>query len=407
MINSNLRLISFVGFLFFIYSIFILIIGFIYNSLPPPLHNVPLDAFMDWVNVNIWASSVGKYTEWQSIYPPLTFVIANLLSTADCVAEQSLANKIVQCSRNTIIFFVGFFLLSMFLTYKFVSQSLKCEKFMKVGVLFFFWFSIPSIYLFERGNYLIVAYCLFLIMLIKNNIIYSILIRSILINLKPYFILLSFDYFFKRSFKEFFIIIIFSGIIFFITDIIINDSNSLLFINNSLSFTLKKELPFQGINYQMNFDLLIGALDAKFKLTYIKDLYLGVKFFSILLFLYFIIKNDYNSYDFMFISILLLMIMSYSFGGYLCIFLLPFIPHYIKDKVIIYMLILLMIPFDLIVYSRELGYYVTSIFTEGTFIRHSLNLSLLSGMRPLLVQILFFYIIYIRTVTLVNRKTIY
>jgi len=405
LINNQLELISFFGFLFFIYFIFGLLIGFNFNLLPPPIHNVPQDAFMDWINVNIWANSSVKYSEWQSIYPPLTFAIANFLSNTECFSFQGISEELLQCARDSKNFFLGFFLLSMFLTYKFISKKINSKFSIKVGIIFFFYFSIPSIYLFERGNYLIIAYCLFLILLLKlNNRIYSILIKSILINLKPYFILFSSFYLFKRSFIEFFLVMLLSGLIFGISDLIVNDKNSLLFIKNSISFSfINQTLPFQGINYQMNFDLIFNALEIKFNLEYIRDLYLSIKIFSFLIFLYFLTKYDYSNYDFMFLSILLLMIISYSFGGYLCIFLLPFIIIYIKDKVILYMLILLMIPFDFNIYSKELGVYGSTVFSGGTFVNHSLNVSFFAGIRPLLVQILFFYFIYTRALSIARK----
>ena len=56
------------GFSYYIY--FLLLNGY----LPSPFANYKFDTFMDLFNTMYWAYDHGRYSEWQSVYPPLNFI---------------------------------------------------------------------------------------------------------------------------------------------------------------------------------------------------------------------------------------------------------------------------------------------------------------------------------------------
>lgn len=366
--------ISFLGYLFFAYFIFIIFYAYTRGNLPVPFHNVPNDLFMDFYNVNLWSNDPAKYTDWKSIYPPLTFILAKELNL-----------------YNYSIFLLYFlYLLSIYLNFLIVKKNLPNNILIKVGYILFFAFCMPVLYLIERGNYLIIAYCIFLMMLINKNETKFIFFTALLINLKTYFILFIFFVLKNKDLKNLFLLLLFSGFIFLFSYILLNDKNAYLFIKNSINFSSSNSTPtYQAINYQFNFDLLVKIASTKFNFPFAILIYSNFKIFCLFLYFLTLYKFKFGKDEFMFYSILLLLVSSHTFGGYLAVFLLPFVVEYSLKNYYFFIMIFLFIPFDFVIYVREIGLH-PSFWTPNSPAHHFLLISFLGIAKPFLTLLLFF-----------------
>ena len=216
------------GFLYYIY--FLILNGY----LPSPFPNYKFDTFMDLFNPMYWAYDIGRYSEWLSVYPPINFIFLRALKFICGGATFGSPLDIRDESPTVIYIFISIYLVS-------VINLLRYERWgvfnIKEKLLLFFIivFSSPMLFALERGN-LIILSLFFLPIVIKNDGFLRDLSIGILINIKPYFVILMLFYLIRKRFDSLATCSLIAGGIFLITGLCF-DSDYFLFFTNILSFS--------------------------------------------------------------------------------------------------------------------------------------------------------------------------
>ncbi len=173
---------------------------YLYHYLPQPYFYDPTDTWADWFNTSYWAHSKGAYDSWQTIYPPLSFVVLKIFSTPGCAALA--LNEFRTCDWIGVGAIHGFFILNVFLialTYIKVDRRTALPRSVALAA------GLPMTDGLERGNLIILCFTMFLLA-------YGPLVRSarmrwltaaLAINFKVYLIASLMPYIFKRRWLAF------------------------------------------------------------------------------------------------------------------------------------------------------------------------------------------------------------
>jgi hypothetical protein len=386
----------------YIKSLFLLQIFFIFyccyflihsGKLPQPFHNLPFDVFMDFYNVNWWSIQPGIYEIWKSPYPPLTFLLAKLFIPTSC-AHEITPIDLRACSITPTYYFLIPFLISSFLTMKLVCKNIKnvcAEK--KIILFLVFLMSLPFLYTFERGNYIIFAYLFFCLYLLYPHKILSFVFLGLAVNFKPYLAVLYIPYILKKQYKYFFYCALFSTCIFFSSFLFLSDIYIYDFFFNLLNFNSSTIAPMQALNYQTTFIIFTAKLIEMNKFLIISHLInywiLGL---VLLFFCYGIIRiEEFTREELSLLILLVLLPTSYNFGGYSFIFLLPFMAFYFRRNIVFFLSFLfLLCPIDFPIIRLKSVIPQESFFQLGYFSELNLDVTIGGIIRPMIVFILLF-----------------
>jgi hypothetical protein len=213
-----------------------------HGYLPSPFYFVKSGIFMDMFHVMFWANNDGRYTEWASVYPPLNFILLQIICWVFLEGvnfQDSFALR--DASSSIAVFFVCMYLITpifVLRTTLWEDFSIKDKILLYLGIVL----SIPMLFALERGNLIIFSLIFLAPVLSKSGTARSVSI-SILINIKPYFVVLLFYYAIKRQWGDLLSCVVMAGGIFLITGIFL-DYNFLTFLTNLLSFSKTEDLLF-------------------------------------------------------------------------------------------------------------------------------------------------------------------
>jgi hypothetical protein len=203
------------------------------------------DTFMDFFNTLYWTFTEGRYTSWNSVYPPLNFIFFELIG----VLDYEFVQQLVGLGGNSIglrqSYILAEFIIVMYLLCPvFLMNNHYWSEFsfiQKTFIYLIFILSIPFLFGLERGNIIIITLPL-LGMMIGGSPRKSILPLSILINIKPYFVLLTYGYLCKHDKRNFIKVVLLSGFIYISSGVFFGDENFLLMIPNLFGFNNNDEL---------------------------------------------------------------------------------------------------------------------------------------------------------------------
>ena len=221
------------GFFYFIYYLNK------HGYLPSPFIYDKSDTLMDFFNVLYWAYDEGRYVEWGAVYPPLNFLIIrglNFLFLGSGYGDPAIMRE----SSQAAIF--GFLLI--YLAIPLLILRVKQWKIFslteKALIYFTIILSAPMLFSLERGNLIIL--CPLVLALLISTIGFSrSFFLAILINLKPYFVILAVYYLVRRNWKGFITCTTLAGVIFLISGLAL-DNNFFVFFENVLSFSKEEAL---------------------------------------------------------------------------------------------------------------------------------------------------------------------
>ena len=410
--KKDILSISLVSVFFLFFFIRIIFFYLTQGHLPEDIfHNHINDMFMDFYNINYNAFSDDRYISFKSLYPPINFLIAQFFVSEEC---RYMINNydydsvdLRSCDIAQIFYFyILTIFISIFFTLKFIKEKFFTNTnnlvFIPIAIIFFF--SFPMLYELERGNYIIFAYLLFVIYLNlqASNTPFALFLQGMLINLKPYFLIFLIMNFFKRSFLNLFLIILISVSIFVISSQILGDQNVLVLFNNILSFGTTDSLNLSALNFSASYLNLIRFIKVIFSI----DLtFLFFIFFIILsLLMIYVFWSCSNINNCILISILYLLAIFDSVGPYFLIFLLPFFGFFYKSsKPIFFIFLLILLPFDIIIFNKYLFLDSFSFLSKANYTDQNIVLGLNGILRPLWVILLFIYV-FIESINLGKIK---
>lgn len=202
--------------------------------LPSPFFYNKSDTFMDLFNTLHWAYDDGRYTTWGAVYPPLNFIFLRILDFLFAGVGHGTAIY-MRAHSPFVVLGLGLIYLvvpALVLAEKYWQDFSKMEK---ILLYFAIIFSFPMLFALERGNLILLAPVLLALVMSRSGTQRCICI-ALLINLKPYFVLLLLFYVARKNFKELLITIVFSGLTFLVSGIFL-DPHFFLFFSNLLNFS--------------------------------------------------------------------------------------------------------------------------------------------------------------------------
>jgi hypothetical protein len=230
---SAILLLNIAGFFYYIY--FFTEKGY----LSSPFIYDKSNTFMDLFNVVYWAYDDGRYTDWGSVYPPLSFIILRFFYFVFAGAGFGDPELMRENSQFVIVGMCLFYLAvpAMILSTKYWQEFPKIEK---ILIYFVIVLSSPMLFTLERGNLILITPVLLALALSKIGIARSLSI-ALLINIKPYFAILMIYYIAKKNWKGFATCSVLSSLIFAISGLAL-DNNFLVFFTNLFGFSRNAEL---------------------------------------------------------------------------------------------------------------------------------------------------------------------
>lgn len=202
--------------------------------LPSPFLYDKSDTFMDLFNTLHWAYDDGRYTDWGSVYPPLSFFILKSINFVFAGGEYGTPALM----RNNSPFVIAGFFLIYLIVPAIILNTINWQSFSRIEkflIYFALVLSTPMLFTLERGNLILLTPILLVLALTKIGITRSACI-ALLINLKPYFALLLIYYIARKNWKEFIACTMLSGLIFVISGLAL-DSHFYVFFTNLLNFS--------------------------------------------------------------------------------------------------------------------------------------------------------------------------
>ncbi len=372
------------------------------SYLPSPFLRDKFDTFMDLFNPLWWATHAGAYTLYQSVYPPINFVFLKAIDFILSVHSHDSPNAFLL--RDDGVKMIYFF----FICYLIAPFFLLCNglwgKFTgleKILIYFIILFSTPMLFVLERGNLILFSLPL-LGAVLSSRGFYRLLFIALLINLKPYFLILTIFEILNKKWNDFAVILALSFAITVLFGLLQGESFHLIVIN-LLGFSASNDLfsPYDVITYPaslsaytylLNHDGFYLIESAAFK-SFIGSFIEILKWISIGFLIYSIgLKNSYISYQKTLFSLVMIITnLGISVGGYSLIFYFAFIPVLLEmryKKTLIFFLVAMISPLDLIsVYNQysdgAINVYLSSSIIQG----FDWDLMLGSAIRPLLNSI--------------------
>lgn len=335
--KNILLIVLIVGILHLVYLIYF----HLNNSyLPAPFVVEKFDTFMDFYNTLYWSQNSGIYTLWGSIYPPLNFIVLDFirylylgdLSGIPLTYRDMTQDKIF----GIIFFYVICLLISVRLSYK---DILKIKY--QLIIFLIFMLSPPFLFTLERGNLLILCLPVLSIYASKEYRVYKPIALALLINLKPYFLVLYLIEAFsanRKNKKNFFILTpIYSTILFLSTGLYLGEEHYLLPINL---------VGFAGSNMILNPQNILAFPSSVIAFTFLKKI---IPNFTLVPYIAYTISMILYYYMYKFIRLILsgkvldedyltifgiIFITNYSVtsGGYSLLFYIPMLANLYKRK---------------------------------------------------------------------------
>ena len=324
-----------------------------YNTsgyLPAPFLFNKNDTFMDFYNSMYWGLSEGAYSTWRSVYPPLNFIILYIYShlIMGGVVEAVNPIELRDLYSSKFIYVILSYIVFLALTIR-TSFSSTLNRNQMIAVFLIFLLSPPSLFALERGNLIFISLYFFALYIWGSNKLIKIIAFAVLVNLKPYFIVIYLFEFlnpgaFSRN-KEFFILGPLIAITLFLgTGIIVNHEYYLV-VFNLLGFGIGAPmLPAEVFSFASSitsFDYLKFVIPLNFPsyLSYIPKIIMYAVFLGCIRFFFI---NRCKEHDVTIFSVLFLTNFSIITGGYSTLFYIPILPllYRNKDYAVISLLIL-------------------------------------------------------------------
>lgn len=200
-----------------------------------PFFYEPSDTFMDWFNTVFWAHDPGRYDNWQTIYPPLSFSIMRLLSIKSCYADsEGLTAR--DCDWvGTVVLLSVFFLNSLliFLVFWRIDRTTVVPRWFALS------FGLPMLHALERGNILLMAFTG--VLLAFGPLLASARLRwlalAVAINLKVYLLAILFPQLLKRRWRWFEGALLATILVYIVSFLHIGDGSPGQIIGNILAAT--------------------------------------------------------------------------------------------------------------------------------------------------------------------------
>lgn len=307
--------------------------------LPSPFVYDKTDTFMDFFHPMFWADSDGRYSEWGSVYPPLNFLLLDIVRWFAVGDEKFLSAFMLRASATNlqVALVVAYaFVPAYVISRSYWSDFATSERLMLFSIALT---CTPMLFALERGNMAIFS-LLLLPSVIFGKPVGRALAVAFLVNLKPYFAVLYFLYVATRSWSELVGALLVGGALFLVTGLLV-DREYFLFLENLFAFSrhetlfsLREVMSMPSSISAFSYVLgsmgphqsgYIEALGSPVALAYLMEI---MKLAVLLFALWACISSPASSTDRQVVAVLVATIsnLGVSVGGYTLVFYLALIP---------------------------------------------------------------------------------
>lgn len=211
--------------------------------LPAPFVYDKSDTFMDFFHPLYWAGDDGRYTVWKSVYPPLNFLILKLVAFPFLNGENFSDGFAIRAAHPELQWVVVILALGSAALAFVLGPTRQWPARDQILLFLFFVLSPPFLFGVERGNLIVLALPLLAIVLTRTGVA-RLLAIAVLINIKPYFVLLSLVYVLRRHFDWAILTWLSAALIFLVTGLL-TDADFPVFFENLFGFS-QSETVFSG-----------------------------------------------------------------------------------------------------------------------------------------------------------------
>src|SRR5574343_56363 len=223
-----------------------------FGRLPLPFFDDSADTFMDFFHVNYWASNDGRYTEWHSLYPPLSFLLTKWVTIKKCGDLGSFMLR--DCALGDVFIMISIYVLSVIFVVKLILQRLPPQgnnTLMTAFLAFFLLMTGPSLFAIERGNLILITFAFFSLGVLLRSEIPSAFFMSLAILMKPYLAFVLLARLITRSWRYLFLVAFLGISINILSGIFMQAFNWVLIYENIQKFS--------DPSARAMYELLVGA----------------------------------------------------------------------------------------------------------------------------------------------------
>jgi hypothetical protein len=371
-----------------------------FGYLPNPFIFDKNNTFMDFYNPLYWAFNKTQYTLYNSIYPPINFIILDSFCLLFSCSNASDSFIFRDLNKNFNLILIICFYGSLFISFYSIRSSLLGLRKLEIIILFLaISISPPVLFALERGNLIFLVLPLICIALKIRNKLSKLIIFGLIINIKPYLLILLLHEFniFKYKIKLILYLIL-SVLFIFLISSYFYDINYLNYFMGYFIFANKFPAPATDI-LSLPFSLS--------SLTTLRKLSANFHHYSVILFLPLIINTvtilvltaatltkKLTSDEFILSSFLITVNFTSLLGGYAYLLYIPFLPFFFKvgntKKYLVILSCIFFLPIDFIrivnLHEMYIDSYIGQVLigqinqylTLGSFLRPILNYSILA-----------------------------
>lgn len=309
--------------------------------LPSPFLNDKSNTFMDFYNTLCWYSRGEYYSTWSSIYPPINFLFLELYQGLFNIESCSMDSYQYRADNIVYIYpFVFLFLLTPFVLLAVARRNVQLDfmSILLLGILIVF--SPAMLFALERGNLILI--CIFFLAFLVNTErrFLQIFLILLLMNIKPYFLLLSLYFLARKDVKAFLLTCIGAFLFFLVTGQLLAENQFLIienilgFSQSSTIFSLREALSFppniSSFSYVLSSEkipnVFHGLPISPYTMAYLIEL--GKKVVLLLALVVFLRNGHLLSTPLAFLYLTAIITnIGVSVGGYSLMFYLVFLPY--------------------------------------------------------------------------------
>jgi hypothetical protein len=325
--------------------------------LPAPFVLDKNDTFMDFYNPLFWVLKDEFYTTYKSVYPPINYFFLKLFTFNLDASSFSSSFQLREAKSNLIYYLLTINAVIIFLILKIGDwREVAIRKHKLIWIAIFF--STPVLFAMERGNLIFLSLLVLAIYIAVENIWVKAITFALLVNIKPYFILLLIEYLniYRFDLKIILKITMTSALMFLLTSMLAG-LNIATFINNYNDFGLQASFSNGLIALPNTFESIIQLIKSipknneyyyflEFFLLPLKMLKIFVPITFLLLLLFAPLKEQTLKVS----AILLIGNFSHVTSGYIYLVYILIMPFLIREvelrKGIYLLLIIFVLPLD-------------------------------------------------------------
>ncbi len=372
-------------------------VGYLYQDhyLPAPFVANKNDTLMDFYNPLFWVIKDSFYTTFNSVYPALNYFLLKIFAIG--ISPDQVSNSFqLRNDFPELALIISFIYLLIIWVVVNIGEWKKIQFCNKALIFLACAISVPVLFALERGNLIFFALLFLGLYLNASNSWSRAIFLGLLINVKPYFVLLLIQYLNIKQFNKFDLVrsllttaLIFFGFSFFV------GINYVNFFEAFLSFSKNTTLTVEGVVALPHSIAALSTIKALInfgegsRYTFWFSLLKVINYSTVAVLLYITLSRKLSPLELLIACIVLLTNFSISTGGYILIIYITLIPYLIQSKeyknLIIYILLIAVLPVDYVgILSINYDESISWLGKNYLLQNHDFYISLGSLIRPLL-----------------------